>query len=361
MDPREVARTFESILAREEKRNARRPVLVTLADVEPEEVRWLWKPYIPIGKLTLLEGDPGRGKTWLALAIAAALTSSRPLPGSDSSLGEACYAQSVLYMTAEDGLGDTLRPRLDGLGADVSRVVVLDGIRGKEGKHTEFTLQDLDVLEEALSEVKPALVVVDPIQGYLGADVDMHRANEVRPLLAGLARLAERFGCAVVAIRHLRKSASDRAIHRGLGSIDFAAAARSILLVAEEPGNSLRRVLAHSKSNLAPAGSSLTFDIRDGAFTWTGESDLSAEDLLATPDQGVTARPRNSAVDFLAEALSEGPVPVSELREQARAAGLSWRTVERAKAELNARAQRQGFGRGGVWVWELPIDRQVAK
>lgn len=346
----------------DDEKRSREPVLVCMADVAPEDVRWLWEPYLPVGKLTLLEGDPGLGKTWLALAIAAAVSKGHPLPaGPDGVPRGSREPANVLYLTAEDGLGDTLRPRLDAAEADVTRIHVLDGLRGEDGTRAEVTLADLDVIEAALVAVRPALVVVDPIQGYLGARVDMHRANEVRPVMAGMARLAEQYTCAVVAIRHLRKSAADRVIHRGLGSIDFSAAVRSILLVAEEPWSDEqekdqsrpRRILAHAKSNLAPAGASLAFEIVDGRFLWAGGSDLRAEDLLAGRDGDGGPRPREAAEDFLEETLDAGPVEVEKLKAEAKEAGLSWRTVERAKAKLGIRALRRGFGPGGTWLWEF--------
>ena len=270
---------------------------------------------------------------------------------------------SVLYLTAEDGLGDTLRPRLEALGADLTRIHVLDGIIAKDGARDEFTLADIDVLREALAKTRPTLVVVDPIQAYVGPGVDMWRPNEVRPVLAALARLAEEFECAVVAVRHLRKGTADRAVHRGLGSIDFSAAARSILLVAEDPQDSARRVLAHVKCNLAPLGPSLGFEINEGALRWLGASSLRAEDLLATSAPTGARRPRAAATDFLLEALgSHEPVAVADLRSEASAAGLSWRTVERAKAEVGAVARKSGFGEGAQWFWVLPggcEDRQA--
>lgn len=164
----------------------------------------------------------------------------------------------MIYLTAEDGLADTLRPRLDAAGADVSRVLALTGWQAGE-KSGGIMLQDLDVLERTLERVHPVLVVVDPLQAYIGAGVDMHRANETRPVLAGLTALAERFGCAVLVVRHLTKAPTDRAVYRGLGSIDIAAVARSILLVGPDPDDEtrVRRVVAHVKSSLAPAGPSV--------------------------------------------------------------------------------------------------------
>jgi hypothetical protein len=328
-----------------------------MADVEPEEVRWLVHPYVPRRKLTLLDGDPGLGKTWLALGFAAAVSRGTPLANQEGPHGPGANA---LYLTAEDGLGDTLQPRLESLGADLSRIKVLDGIGGADGEGEVITLADLDVVEMALDEVRPALVVLDPIQAYLGAGVNMNRANETRPVLWAVARLAERYDCAVMAIRHLRKSAAERAVHRGLGSIDFSAAARSILLVAEDPQDPDRRIVAHLKSNLAASGESLAFKIVHGRFVWDGTSPLRGEELLAVEGRDYTQPPRESAADFLLEALRDGPVAVQELKEEAEAAGLRWRTVERAKADLKVEATRRGFGPGSAWYWVMPgpEDRQ---
>lgn len=340
----------------------RRPAVVRLADVEPEEVRWLWYPYIPLGKITILEGDPGAGKTWLALRLAAAVSNGDPLPGLDGVPRERREPANVLYLSAEDGLGDTLRPRLDAAGADPARVFALTGWQGKDDKGREraggVTLQDLDIIEGAIAQYRPALVVVDPIQAYMGAGVDIHRANEVRAVLAGLAELAERYGCAAVLVRHLAKGTTDRAIYRGLGSIDFAAAARSILLVAADPDDEggRRRVIAHVKSSLAERGPSLAFSIREGSFYWEGTADVDAEALLAPrlASDGEPKLPR--AIEWLLEVLAEGPVPSREIEKRAEVEiGASKRTLWRAAREVGVRTRKDGR----TWVWELPTPSAV--
>jgi hypothetical protein len=217
------------------------------------------------------------------------------------------------------------------------------------------SLGDLDVIGKALADVKPTLAVIDPVQGFLGAECDMHRANEVRPILSGVGRLAEECGCAVLLVGHLRKAGADRAIYRGLGSIDFAAAARSILLVGLDPENADRRVVAHVKSSLAKIGPSFAFEILDGEFRWAGASNLDAEDLLAAqPRKGA----RETAESFLLDALDGGPMKVTTLQNMAECRGISWRTVERAKRDLNIQTQRVGFGREGAWEWFLPIESE---
>ena len=211
------------------------PQVITLATVQPEPVSWLWEPYIPRRKLTLVEGDPGMGKTWLMLQIAASVSQGYGLPGQDGKPQvKQDQGQPVLYLSAEDGLADTLRPRLDAAGADCTKIHALTGWRAQDGEAVttgSITLADLPVIQTAMADYRPALVIIDPLQAYLGAKTDMYRANEVRPILAALVLLAEQYNCAIVCVRHLSKAPYSRAIYRGLGSIDFTAAARSVLLV----------------------------------------------------------------------------------------------------------------------------------
>jgi hypothetical protein len=324
-----------------------------MGDVQPEEVSWLWDPYIPRRKQTLLEGDPGAGKTWLALTIASGVSRGDLFPGDAPDTQRA--PDNVLYLSAEDGLGDTLRPRLDAAGADVSHVHALVGWQQGETQGC-ISLGDLPPLEEALKAVRPALVVVDPLQAYLGASVDMHRANEVRPVLSGLAALAEQYDCAILTIRHLTKSAQDRAVYRGLGSIDFAAAARSILLTGQDPQNPHRRVMAHVKSSLAPLGKSIGYELREGRFWWTGCFDVSAEDLLRPYPVDEERSAVEEAQNFLQDILAEGEKPAKEVLREARKAGISEATLKRARMGLvrSHKAHVVGGKRGEApWMWTL--------
>jgi hypothetical protein len=329
--------------------------VIRMSDVEPEEVDWLWRPYIPRKRLTLVEGNPGNGKTFGTLAIAAAITRGWGLPGVDG-VPRSVVMQppaSVLLCTCEDGLADTIRPRLDAAKANVELVFALDGAKDEEGKHHAFTLADRRPLAQALEEQRPALVIIDPIQGFLGAGVDMNAANEVRPLLSALGNLAEEHNCAIVAIRHLRKSASDHATQRGLGSIDFSAAARSILLFAQDPTDPSRYVIAHSKSSLAQKGPSLAFTLQDGEFQWAGSSNLSADDLLRPPrtEDGEESDPET---EFLRDALGDGPRSAREVQREAKEAGFEVHTVRRRAKAMGVKFKKGGMREG--WTWELPRE-----
>jgi len=321
-----------------------------MSEVEPEVVEWLWPPYIPTGKVTLLEGDPGVGKSWIGLAIATAVSLGKGLPGQAVN-----NPADVVLASAEDGLGDTIRPRLDGMHADVERVHAVDGA---------LTLDDAGflMLETVIASVQPALLIIDPLVAYLGGNLDLHRSNETRAVMARLARLATAHGLAVLAIRHLTKGGASRAIYRGLGSIDITAACRSALLAGCDPQNPASRGLVQIKSNLAPTGPAIGFELRDGGFYWTGESSLTAAVILASEDEpGASAG--EEAADLLRDVLADGPVPAAEVWQEVSAAGLKDRTVKRAKARLGVRTFRRGEpGRrgGGVWVWELPDGRAAS-
>lgn len=331
-----------------EAKKQRTPITVRVSDVQREEVSWLWKHRIPRGKLTIVEGDPGEGKSFLSQAIATAITRGYGLPGEE----EQREPENVLIMNAEDGLADTIRPRLEDMGADISKVVALRGLRDEEGQERSLTLADLDVIEKAIVEHRPAFVIIDPIIAYV-AGKDTHKANEVRSLLAPLAALAEKHQCAILAIRHLNKGAS-KASYRGQGSIDFLAACRSAFLAGEDPDNPGRKVLCHIKANLAPKTPSLTYTINDGRFLWGGESELTAEQVLADQAGGEEKNQLEDAKGFLRDLLRDGPLPSSEVKRQAKEAGIAERTVWRAKTTLGVKAVKGGFE--GGWKWSLPPE-----
>ncbi|HEX8073221.1 MAG TPA: AAA family ATPase [Pyrinomonadaceae bacterium] len=321
--------------------------IVRMADVQPETVRWLWPPYIAYGKLTLLEGDPGLGKSWLTCALAAAVSCGRGLPGAG-----VFTPANVLMLSAEDGLGDTLRPRLDAVGADVARVFAL-------AEPMTFDAAGLLRLEAAILHHNPALVIIDPLFAFTGGKVDIHRANECRAISAPLAAMAERCGCALVAVRHLGKSrGGGHALNAGIGSIDFTAAARSVLLVGQDPDEPTKRAIVQTKNNLAPLGSAIGYKLEESQFWWTGESDLTAGRILSLPSDEEERGTITDAVDFLRTALSDGGRDNKALKDEAKQAGISEPTLRRAKERLKVRVRKVGMPGSHYqkWVWELPAE-----
>ena len=311
--------------------------LIRMSDIQPEEVQWLWYPYIPLGKLTVIQGDPGEGKTTFVLAVIAALTKGEALPER-----EPLDPVNILYQTAEDGLADTIRPRLDALGADCSRVLVID-----ESKR-ELSLSD-ERIRQAMEETGAKLLVLDPLQAYLGAEVDMHRANEVRPILKRLGSVAEQMGCAVVLIRHLNKMQGQKSGHRGMGSVDFQAAARSVLLVGRTKEDPQLRIVVPDKSSLAPEGESIAFALDpEQGFQWKGYCAYNAEELLGGSTKQVQTKTMQ-AEETLRNLLDK-PAPAEEILRRITAVGISERTLINEKKNLGVLSEK----RGGQWFWRLP-------
>jgi AAA domain len=325
-----------------------RPVLVRLQDVRPEPVMWLWPGRLAAGKLALLVGDPGLGKSWITLDVAARLSAGRAMPDN----APAGPPGDVILLSAEDGLADTIRPRLDALGADVARVHHLAVLQSGDAERA-VQLTDIAALDCAIRETGARLIIIDPIAAYLGS-TDAHRDAEVRGLMAPLAALAERTDAAILGVMHLAKSTQRPAIYRAVGSIAFAAAARTVLAVAADPERDDRRIVAAVKSNLAASPAALAYTLSDGRLVWAAEPvpQVDVDALLSgpVPDR----QERRAADDWLRERLADGPVPVGELQAAARGAGLAWRTIQRAKTRLGVRAALRGYGSAGRWQWHLP-------
>lgn len=332
-----------------EAKQQRTPITVRVSDVQREEVNWLWTHRIPRGKLTIIEGDPGEGKSFLSQAIATAVSRGFGLPGEK----EPREPENVLIMNAEDGLADTIRPRLEDMRADLGRVVALSGLRDEQEQERSLTLADLDVIEKAIVEHRPALVIVDPIIAFT-ANKDTYKAAEIRSLLAPLAALAEKYCCAILTIRHLNKGTA-KAAYRGQGTIDFLASCRSAFLAGEDPENTDRKVLCHIKSNLGPKTPSLTYTIRNGHFLWGEETTVTAEQILAEQVTGEEKDKQGDAKDFLQAMLENGPVDSEEIFKRAKAEGISASTLKRAKEAMGIKAKKAGFEKG--WSWELPPKR----
>ena len=308
-----------------------------MSDVKPTKVEWLWYPYIPYGKITIIQGDPGEGKTTLILNLAALLSKGMKLPESDKETAPI----NIIYQTAEDGLSDTVKPRLIAANANDDRITVID-----ESK-VELSLTD-ERLEQAIIETKAKLVILDPLQAYIGANVDMHRANEIRPVMKHLAEVAQRQQCAVVLIGHLNKAIGMKSSYRGLGSIDIPASARSVLLVGRIKDNPTVRVMAQIKSSLAPEGEPIAFELsKETGFRFIGKYDISIDDLL----NGVaTTSKLEQAEKLLRDMLSDGSaIKQKQLQQQAKIRNISERTLNEAKKNVGVKS----FRSNNEWYWKL--------
>jgi hypothetical protein len=332
---------------------------ILLSTVQAEHVAWLWPARIPLAKLTILDGDPGLGKSVLSLDLAARVTTGQVMPGVHREPGEDCEPAGVVLLTAEDGLADTVVPRLMAAGADRTRVLALDHVgEGAERRLPAFPL-DAGYVREAARRIGARLIVVDPLTAYLGPEINAHRDSDCRRALYPLALLAEQTGAAVVVVRHLNKGGSSNPLYRGGGSIGIIGAARSGLLVAKDPDNPDRRILASTKCNLAKLPVSLAYDLStadNGALRigWMGDSPHTAESLLAASRDDEDRDAVQEAVEVLRAILENGPVPSEEAKKDARKAGVADRTLIRAKSILGVKSRKVGFTGKGAWLWSLP-------
>lgn len=311
--------------------------IISMDEVPVEEVEWLWYPYIPYGKITIIQGDPGEGKTTLALRLAALLSKGEALPYDDTEREPV----KIIYQTAEDGLEDTIKPRLEAAEADCSQIKVID--------ESEATLTMLDErIEKAIVETGARALILDPVQAYIGAKVDMNRANEVRAVLSQLGRIAGQYRCAIILVGHLNKAQGNKSNYRGLGSIDFQASARSVLIVGRIKDNPQVRVMAQDKSSLAPEGEAIAFELdKENGFRWLGHYDISVDDLLS----GIPKEKKSEqAENLILEYLSKGRYPQKELVKKAQAMGISKRVLDEAKKALNVQSVKEG----SQWYWQLP-------
>jgi KaiC/GvpD/RAD55 family RecA-like ATPase len=350
-----------------------------LAAIDTRPVEWLWRPYLPSGMVAMLSGDPGVGKTYLALAIAAAVTTGRDLVAlaveqsalsnqqSAEKSGTFCRRDAgttksgdqryktpadVLYLSVENSPERVVRPRFDALGGDPARFHLLQGVVQATNKGEVLTrarLSDMAVLGEAIRHTGARLLIVDPVQSFLDAKMD--RTDETRPVVDALCGLAEEHGCAVLLIRHLSKANTGRAVARGMGSIDLTGAVRSEILAGSVDGDG---ALVHVKSNVGELGPALGYAIdAGGRFQWTGESTATAAALLA-PEKG-TESPRTlvEAEDFLRQQMDNGHAEVRKVMRDARLMGITERTLRRAKVQLRLVSHKQ-TGPLGAWYWEQP-------
>lgn len=320
--------------------------LIHMEDVVSKEVEWLWYPYIPYGKITIIEGDPGEGKTTLVLKLAAALSRGLPLPCDDDKEYEPIH---IIYQTAEDGIEDTIKPRLEKAGADCSMIRVIDET------DKELSMTD-DRLEQAIIETKARLIILDPIQAYIGATVDMHRANEIRPVLKHLGIIAEKHNCAIILIGHMNKTSGSKSTYRGLGSIDIQATARSVLLVARLRDKPNIRIMAHDKSSLAPAGDAIGFEMtEDNGMVCIGPYDITIDELLSG-NEGRGKKKLDIAENFIKEYFGSNKViPSNEIMMEAAKRSIKRNTLLSAKKKLGITSDKEKAEDGTIyWTWVMP-------
>ena len=274
---------------------------ILLDDVAPEDVRWLWPGRIPLGKLSIIDGDPGLGKSLLTLDIAARLTTGRPMP--DGSQPEMSGPANVLICSVEDGLGDTIRPRLSLAGADLRRVKAITGVpEGADYDRSVELPKDWPAIFEAAASFDAAWVILDPLMALLSGDVNSHRDQDIRRALMPGVRLAQETDAAVTFVRHPNKAIGASALHRGGGSVGIAGAARSVMLVAKLPDDETdtRRVLANVKGNLAPPQPALVYQVDSvGAhprLSWHGSVSLTADELSAPPAKARETTPERAQI-----------------------------------------------------------------
>lgn len=317
--------------------------ILNMDEIPATEVEWLWYPYIPYGKITIVHGDPGDGKTMMILQLASILSRGDKLPCDDTEREPI----KIIYQTAEDGLSDTIKPRLLAGNADCKQIKVID--------ESEAVLSMLDErVEQAIIETGAKVIILDPVQAYIGAQIDMNRANEVRNVLSQLGRVAEKHGCAVILVGHLNKVHGGKANYRGLGSIDFQATARSVLIVGRLKENKEVRVVAHEKSSLAPEGEPIAFELnKEIGFMWKGHYDISIDDLL----NGVSREKKSEqAENLITDCLADGKYPQQILLKKAQNIGISKRVLDEAKKSLGVKSIKEGSG----WYWELPEEKEVS-
>lgn len=331
---------------------------ILLSDVQEEEVEWLWEGRIPLGKITVLDGDPGLGKSAFTTDLGARVSVGRDFPD-----GSECPGGGVVLLNAEDGLADTIRPRLDAAGGNPSKVLALAEIPDERNPEQDRVLslpEDIRIIEEGIRRVEAKLVIIDPLMAFLGGDTNAHKDQDIRRALASLKSMAERTGVAVLLVRHLNKGASGNPLYRGGGSIGIIGAARSGLIIASDPNDpdEKRRVLAGSKNNLAEMSNSVMFRVVTAAngaarVEWLGQSELGARDLVKAPLDEEEKTALDEAADFLQEELSDGPMAAKFIKKSARENGIAEKTLYRAKTHLKIKSEKETYG----WTWALPDNQ----
>jgi len=305
-------------------------------DVKSKRIDWLWYPYIPFGKITILQGDPGEGKTSFVLDLIARMSKADALP-----LSNKIIEGKAIYQNSEDDISDTIKPRLTRYKANCKNICFIDT------RDMPLHVDD-NSLEQAIVAVGAKLIVLDPLQSYLGGD--MNRAYKVRPKMTKLKEIATRTGCAIILVGHLNKNSNGKSNYRGLGSIDISAAARSILHIGKLQSDENVRVLSQLKNNLAPIGKSLAFSLGSKGIVWHGAIDVTAQDMIEGSNKSAKI---TEAIDFLSATLAEGICRSADIISLASDMGFSKRTLLSAKALLPIKSVKKG----NQWYWEIHNEK----
>ncbi|MBA4178995.1 MAG: hypothetical protein C0506_00235 [Anaerolinea sp.] len=333
-----------------------------LSEAERSEVRWLWPGYIPLGKLVMVDGDPGVGKSTLIGDIVARLTTGREMP--DGSRSETDGPAGVVMLAGEEDAGDSILPRMEAAGGDSRRVRLRVSVR-REYSDQSPTIEDADHIADDIARSQARAVVIDPFSEFLVSGQSTISDPEIREALRPLRRLAQETGATVIVVRHLRKGANKRMVHAGAGSMGIIGAARAALLCDRNPANPSERLMVVTKNSYGPEGASQRYRIAGerGAVRveWLGPSEVRAHELEDGGGAPRTAKPKDDAAEWIAARLAEGPVATTALQEAATGDGFAWPTVRRAAERLCVVRQKAGFQ--GGWEWSLPgeDDHEPAK
>ena len=317
--------------------------IIKASEITTREIEWLWYPFIPFGKVTILQGDSGDGKSLMILKLAAMLTQGEPMPFTD---GDGQAPINVIYQSSEDDADDTIVPRFLKAGGDPERLLFIN----EKKKFLSFS--DPRLLA-ALEQTKARLLILDPLSAYIGEGIQLNAANEVRAQFRPLIEMAKELKCAILIVHHQNKQLGQKAINRGSGSVDVIAGPRSTLVIARTGNDDPdERILAQVKCNVGPTGTAIVFSVGNGEVTWLREEAKTADEVLGNVFSGL-GRPGtlvSDAKDILAEQLAKGPRPQQEIMAMMKAAGIGETTAKKAKALLAIRSVKQG----SMWFWSLP-------
>ena len=319
--------------------------IVRASDIEPKEVKWLWYPYIPFGKVTLLQGDPGDGKSKFMLSLAALLSKGEHLPFADEEEREPI---TIIYQTTEDDADDTVVPRFNSAGGNGDNLIFIK----EDMKSLSF---GDNRIREAIEKYNAKLLILDPMSSYIGESCSMNNANETRAEFNHLIAVAKETGCAIVIIAHMNKMKDSNPLYRTNGSIDIAGAARSILAIIRTANKEApaERYLVQVKSNLAPTGSAILFEVAESGVNFVSEMEMTAEEAFSSlaPKMGRPNETELRAKDFILEMLQDGEMLANDCEAKLEEAGFKKSTIKKAKKKAGVVSHKKGF----LWYWSLPM------